>query len=114
MRKFWLLGALVLAAGLALVFTARYINQRVNAGREEVAEGQEQIDQSTELFSMTPFTDPVGKALSAPEQNEVNQGQAEVNYYAQVASKYSKWAIIILIVGAVLVALGFIRKRRSR
>lgn len=106
--KRWV-GISLLAAGIVLVSLAHYINERVAVGREEVTEGQEKIDQGLGLFSFTPLTEEIGRSLAAPQQNEVNEGRAEVNDYADKASWIHLSGVIILLLGAVLVILSFVK-----
>lgn len=104
-----LAGLLVVVVGLALVFVGNYIQGRVERGQQQVDEGQEQINSSTQLFSLTPFTDWIGRGLSSRQQGEVNRGQEEVNHYAGVSYKFHKTGIIVSLVGVLVVGLSFIR-----
>ncbi|MEI6531762.1 MAG: hypothetical protein WCN87_02960 [Chlamydiota bacterium] len=103
------IGVVLMAAGITLFFVSDHIGELVDKGAYQVQEGQDKINNGTALFSLNPLTEGIGRELVAPEQAQVNQGKAKVEHYATVEEKVHKSGVILAVIGAILIALSFLR-----
>lgn len=112
MRNIRIFGFLILISGIALMLISNYINTRVVEGRGQVESAQKQVDQSSSLFSLHPATKEIGKGFTGSAQEKINAGQQEVGYYANLANWLWILGIILIVIGAVIVLITFIRRKK--
>ena len=106
-----ILGIVICVCGLVLIGVSFYIHSQVAQGREQIAAGQNQIDQTNKLFSIVPQTKDVGSTLTKSGQQRVNMGQQQADEYESRANKLQIAGIVLVIVGAGIAILGGKRKK---
>ena len=93
------IGIAILLGGVACFVASDHIGDRLVAGRQRVESGQSQIDSGRELFSFTPLTEIVGDQLTAPAQEQVNQGRQKIAHYETLADKVHNGGIWLVVIG---------------
>jgi hypothetical protein len=106
-----ILGIVICLCGLALIGASFYIHNQVAEGRGQIAAGQQKIDRTNKLFSITPQTKDVGSTLTKSGQERVNAGTMEADQYEALANKLQIAGIALVIVGAGIAILCGRRKR---
>ena len=107
-----IIGILVVLAGIALIGTSMYITDQVNAGKIQINDAQQQVDQGKSLFSKSPVTKPVGDILTNSAQKKIDAGKAEVTDYEKMASNLKISGIVVIVVGIGVVLIGNRKKKR--
>ncbi len=97
-----ILGIILLLAGLTSVGFSIYIKREVAQGKEQVASGQQKVDQGKVLFSLSPATKPIGEGITAPAQNRINQGRRDIAHYEKVSNYLLYGGLLAIIFGALL------------
>lgn len=91
----------IVAIGVVLFLISMYITKQVLAGQEQINSGQQKVDTANKMFGMNPVTKQVGKTfVTGSAQERINAGQAEVDYYTQVAMWTKIGGIVLIVVGA--------------
>lgn len=105
-----IIAILVLISGIALLLTSNHIKNRVASGRQEISSAQQQVDQTNQLFSLTPpVAQEFGKGFTQSAQGQINQGTLEADQYAQRAHWLQIGGIALIILG---VGIFFIPRRK--
>ncbi len=91
-------GIIIIIIGAIFIICSMYIKGQVNDGKAQVKGAQEKVDQGNRLFSITPESEEVGKALSRPVQGKIDEGQQDIDKYEAIAA----W----LLVGGLVFAAG--------
>lgn len=104
-------GIILVLAGIALIFTANYISNQVEAGKEQISSAQKKVDQGNSLFSMSPYTKDVGQQITGSAQNKIDAGKLQVIQYETLAGKLKIGGIALIVVGVLFIILG--RKKRT-
>jgi len=95
MKKY--LGIVLLFAGLGCISFSIYIKEQVKEGRNEIYEGQKTVDQTKSLFSISPYTKPIGEGLANAGQSKIDAGTMKADQYEQMAL-YLKLSGIVLVI----------------
>ena len=111
MKKKRSLGILLLVGGVALILFSMYISGQVTEGREKISNAQNQVDRGKKLFSLTPYTEPLGKGLTGAAQRKIDEGRQEADEYAQLADWLKIGGVVCIIAGGAVFLMS--RKRRS-
>jgi hypothetical protein len=92
------LGIALLIIGLGCISFSVYIKEQVEQGRNEISEGQKTVDQTKSLFSLSPYTKPIGEGLANAGQSKIDAGTMQADQYEQIALylKISGIALVIL------------------
>lgn len=106
-----ILGILILLAGLFGIGFSSYINNQVAQGQEQIASAQKKVDTGSKLSSLNPITKEIGKGVTGAVQEKIDEGQQEVDYYADMAQKLKISGIALSIGGLVLLLIP--RKKKS-
>lgn len=112
MKTLRVIGILIVIAGIACIFFSNYITTQVNEGEIQIEQGQKKIDQSSGLFSKSPYTKMIGKGITSSGQKKIDAGKEQVSYYEQLASTLKTVGIVGIIVGAGLTIFTFFGKKR--
>ena len=97
-----ILGIIILLAGLGSIGTSLYIKKEVAKGREQIASGQQKVDQTKTIFGMSSAIKPVGEVLTASGQSQINQGRHDVAYYEKLSDWLMTGGVIAVILGGTL------------
>ena len=100
-----ILGIILLLAGLTSVGFSIYIKREVAKGKEQIASGQQKVDQGKALFGLSPATKPIGEGVAAPVQGRIDQGRRDVAYYEMVSNYLLYGGILAIVFGALLLFL---------
>lgn len=92
----------VMILGALLLLLSNYIAKQVAAGRVEIAHGQQKVNQVNSLFSVSKYTQPVGKELTKSGQRKINAGAAEADQYERIARQLQIGGVIVIAIGAAL------------
>jgi hypothetical protein len=110
LNKKQVLGGIIFAAGLGLLYLAHYINVQVEQGNLQIFSAQQKVNQANSLFNMSPYTKDVGKGLTSGAQSQINEGQNTVEYYTKMANRCTYGGIAALVIGAGM--MFFCRKKK--
>lgn len=105
-----ILGIVVIAVGVILLLFSNYIANQVAAGRMQISEGQRQVDTTESLFSVTPYTQPIGKTFTGSGQRRIDAGTAEANQYEALSNQLRIAGVILIVIG---IGFFFFWKRRK-
>lgn len=105
------IGLVLFAAGLGMLYASHYITTQVLEGKGKIHSAQGKVDTTNSLFSITPATKPVGRGLTSSAQSEINAGRDEVAYYEQMADWLRIGGIGFVVVG--IGACLFCRTKKS-
>ncbi|MCF7806060.1 MAG: hypothetical protein K9M07_03095 [Simkaniaceae bacterium] len=106
-----IIGIILAVLGISLIFISGYIRGRVEEGKQEISSGQQTVDQTNKLFSITGPTKVVGDELTGSAQQEIDEGRSQVAHYERMASQLQIGGIILIIAGAGLFVYGFMKRR---
>jgi hypothetical protein len=106
------IGVLLLAAGVVLLFISNYITNQVLGGKEQVASAQGKVNSANSWFSGNPVSQQVGKGLTSGAQGQINAGEAEIARYEEIASSCKVGGYALIVVGAGVLIFSFVRKKR--
>ncbi len=95
-----IVGIALLVGGLVSVLVSSYIKNEVAKGRLQISSAQAKVDKGSQLFSLSPATQDVGKGLTGMAQRKIDAGSAEANYYANLAQVLMIGGIAAMVVGA--------------
>jgi hypothetical protein len=112
MKKLRILGIVLIIAGFGSLFFSNYIMNEVNTGKIKIEKGQKAVDQGNKLFSLNPYAQQIGKGFTNSAQQKINEGQAQVNYYENLANRLKTAGIIGIIAGAGAILASFFVKRK--
>lgn len=114
MKALRILGITILIGGIVCILFSNYITKQVNEGKIQIEQGQKAVDTTNQLFSVSPYTKPVGKGLTSSSQKKINEGQNQVDHYEAIARTLQIWGIVAIIAGAVMFIISFFGKRKKR
>jgi hypothetical protein len=106
------LGAVLFVVGIGLLFLAHYINVQVEEGNSQIFSAQQKVDKGNSLFSLSPYSKPIGQSMTSSAQKKINEGKDTVAYYTVVAERCQVGGIAAMIVGAGMMI--FLRKKKRR
>ena len=109
-----ILGFLALIIGIAMICISNYITTQIKEGKLKIARAQKQVDKGSGLFNANPITKEIGKGVTGGAQKKIDAGRQMVANYEVIAHRLQVGGIIIAIVGAGLVILGFTGKEKKR
>lgn len=107
-----ILGFIILVVGILMMIFSFSIKKRTEEGQQEVNSAQKKVDKASGLFSLTPYTKPVGKGITSSAQKQIDEGKEEITYYENVAKWLKIGGVVVLIAGIVIVAIPSQNKRR--
>jgi drug/metabolite transporter (DMT)-like permease len=104
MKTNWkkILGMVVAVVGVIMVVFAEYIASQVAEGREQIEQGQGKVNTINKIFSVNPTSEQVGKQLTKPAQNKIDQGKRDVAHYASLAERLRVAGIVLMVGGGAL------------
>ena len=106
-------GIILLIIGIVMYFFANYIADQVTAGKEQISSAQSKVDAGNTLFSLNPYSKQIGKAVvTDPAQQQINEGKQQVSQYDQISHWLHTGGIVVMIIGAGLIIISFIGKRK--
>jgi hypothetical protein len=109
MKATTVIGIIAIILGLALLGGSYYIQKKVNEGKVQIADAQSKVDTGSALFSQIPIAKDVvkdvGKVITTPVQNKIDEGRKEVAQYEQMAYYMKIGGIIAVLVGAILLVV---------
>ena len=103
------LGIILLVIGLGCISFSVYIKEQVEQGRNEISEGQKTVDQTKSLFSLSPYTKPIGEGLANAGQTKIDAGAMQADQYEKIA-QYLKISGIILVIASGITFFCFSKK----
>jgi hypothetical protein len=105
-----IIGIIIGICGIAMILFSIYISNQVGEGKVKASKAQSQVDTGSWLFSQSPATKEVGKALTGAAQSKIDEGQRQITYYEGMA----KWLLIggigFIVIGGVIL---FYRRKPS-
>ena len=105
-----ILAIILLIIGLGLIGFSQYIKKQVAAGNVEISDAQKKVDESGALFSLSPYTKPVGKEFTGSAQKKIDSGKEEVRHYSELSYQLEIGGIVVALLGVVFLVI----PRRSR
>ena len=105
-----IIGLVIAALGVVLLFTSNYISDRVLEGQAQIGSAQRKVDTADSLFSLNPATKQLGKGVTGSAQSQIDAGQQEVNRYQTLAGQIKIGGFALIGVGAFL----FFMPRRKK
>ena len=104
--------SLAIIIGLAMVWVSYDIQDQLEEGQGQIAEGKQNLKRSNALFSLTPATQPIGGAINSYGQAKIAEGQDQIDYYQGVSHKLLIGGSLLGILGAagLVVSLAVRRK----
>jgi hypothetical protein len=100
-----ILGIVVVIAGIALIIISQYIKTQVAEGNLQISSAQEKVNQGNKLFSLSPYSKPIGQQMTGAAQKKINAGQEQVAYYTQLADQMQIGGIALIVIGTVIILI---------
>lgn len=94
-----ILGLLLFLAGVVALFVSNYIKEQVAEGKLKIENAQGKLDEGHGILSLSPFTRSVGQEVTSSAQSKINAGQAEIDYYENMAKSLQIAGIVLIILG---------------
>ena len=113
MRLMRILGFVILIAGIAAILFANYINSQIGEGKTKIKKAQKNVKQAEGLFSLNPVTKELGKGISDEAQKKIDEGKEAVAKYEKIADLLQTGGIVMTILGAGIVIVSFLRKKKG-
>lgn len=107
-----ILGFIILIIGILIMIFAYSIKNRTEEGKQQVTSGQKKVDSANSLFSMSPYTKPIGKGMTSSSQREINEGKETIAYYEKMAKWLKIGGIVVIIAGVVTIVIPRQKRRR--
>lgn len=107
-----MIGLSVILIGIVLLFISNTINQRLDAGKEEIAKAKKQISQGEKLFSLNPVTKELGHELTGAADKKIKSGEQTIEHYAAVAKWCQYGGIGLIALGTVVVIFGGKKRKK--
>jgi hypothetical protein len=106
------IGILIAIIGIALIVTSQYIKTRVEEGKEQISDAQKKVDNSNSLFSLSPYSKPVGQKMTDSSQQKINEGSLQVSYYEGLSGQLQIGGIVLIALGIIIIVIP--RKSKSK
>ena len=106
-----ILGLILMAIGGAGLGGSYYITEQVLQGQAKIDQAKKTVKKADSLFSMSPYTDPLGKAITGSANKKIQMGQDEVNRYTEIASLLKLVGYIGLALGGLIFLRSIFRKK---
>ena len=100
-----IIGILLLIVGIALIVTSQYIKGRVEKGKTTISHAQKSVDQSKGLSSLSPYSEAIDKTITDPAQKKIDEGQADILYYENLAKQLQIGGIVLILLGIILLII---------
>lgn len=114
LKSLRILGIVVFLAGVVMIGASQYIKKEVIKGREQIASGEKSVKQGKALFGLNPVSEQVGDAaLFDPAEKKIAAGKQEADAYARLADNLQIGGVVAIIVGILLIAYSFRKKKKS-
>ncbi len=107
------LGIVLLTIGIILYFFSSYISSQVAEGKEKISSAKEQVNVAGKLFSMSPYTKGIGKEVSATGEKKIGEGEQKVAKYEKIAHQLYIGGIILVVLGAGVIAWSFAKRTKK-
>ncbi len=101
-----ILGAILAVGGIVLWVFSFYIKEQVAVGQQKIQSAQQKVDTANRLFSVRPETQQVGKTLTNPIQQKIDEGSYTAAQYTALAHRLQFWGIVCLAGGGILIVFG--------
>lgn len=107
-------GIVLIVLGAGSLFFSHYIMTQVGEGRVKIAKGEQAVQQSDKLFSLTPGTKQVGKIATSGAQKKLKEGKQQAQDYESLANKLEIGGIVGIIAGCGVLLFGLFGKKKRR
>lgn len=111
MKSKRILGILIALAGVVMILFSNYITGQVEEGKGRISSAESTVEQGNKLFSVTPESKAVGKAITGSAEKRIAEGKEQVSAYEELAKWLKIGGIGAIILGAIVVFFG--GKRRT-
>jgi len=101
-----IIGVVLIVIGGIMYFSSRSIAAQIAEGQGQINSAQGQVDTAGSLFSVSPYTKPVGQQFTGGAQSRIDAGQALIDYYTPFVAPLQIGGIIVALAGVVFVVLG--------
>jgi len=110
--KKWL-GILLVIIGICAHYGSNYIYDQIGQGEEQIASAQKKVKMADSAFSMSPYTEPLGKGLSSSADKKIKEGQQEIAHYSEIAGFLKTASYILFGLGSLVFLISVIKKRKK-
>ncbi len=104
------LGIVLILVGAIMLFSSNYIAGQVTEGKQELESGKRSVKTIDSVFSMSKYTDPVGKQITKSAQKKIDAGQSEIDKYEFISNALKIGGIVLMGIGVVM---AFFPKKRD-
>lgn len=100
-----ILGIIFIVIGITLISTSFYITNRVNEGREEIAQAQEKVSIGKKILSFNPFGKKIAKRITDAIEKRIEEGSLKVDTYATISLLFKGGGGVFIVLGVGLIIL---------
>lgn len=104
------LGLTLIVVGALMLFFSNYIAEQVTSGKTQIEDAQKKVKTVDSVFSMSKYTDPVGKQITKSAQRKIDAGQSEVDKYEAISNMLKIGGVVLIVIGG---GMFFFPKRRE-
>lgn len=107
-----ILAIIILIFGASSLTASKYIESQVLEGQQKIKSAQKKVDSLGSAFSMSPYTEYLGKGVTGSAQDQIDEGQQKIDKYSKIAKELKIAGFTLLVLGAIGLVVSFIRKKR--
>ena len=109
-----IIGILIALAGVAMICVSYYIQNQVEAGKQEISSAEKKVSQGKTLFGLNPYSKEIGnKAIFNPAEQKISAGKEEVAYYEMLEQRLWIGGIIAIAAGLIITVIPFGKNKRT-
>lgn len=108
-----ILAVIVLALGASSLAGSKYIESQVLEGQQQIKSAQKKVDSLGSAFSMSPYTEYLGKSVTGSAQDQIDEGQQKVDKYSKIAQELHIAGYTLLVLGALGLVISLIKRKRK-
>lgn len=106
-----IIAIVLVVIGGAMLGVSYYIKNEVAEGRIKVQNAERSVEKGKSLFSITPYTKPIGEGIAKSADKKIQEAKHEIGYYERMAQMLQIGGIIAIIVGGIIFLTSY-KKRR--
>lgn len=113
MKKFKVLGGILVILGIVLYIFGSYISGEVAEGRKKIASAQGSVDTLKGISGVTPFSKDLGNMATGSAQKKIDAGRQDADQYETLANWLHGGGIVLFVAGIGLIIYSYTRKKKS-
>ncbi len=106
-----ILGIIFIVIGISLILSSLYITNRVNEGREQIAQAQGKVSTGKKILSFNPFGKKIAKRITDSIEKRIEEGSLKADTYATISLLFKGGGGVLIVLGVGLILLSIKHKK---